>query len=43
LLRDVLQFDTNIEDAIKRMKTTRRTCNLLLGVGDGRTKTFRGF
>ena len=43
LLRDILQFDNSIDEAVKRMQTTRRTCNLLLGVGDGNTGTFRGF
>lgn len=43
VLRDVLQWDTNIEQAIHRMQTTRRTCNLILGVGDGNAGYFRGF
>lgn len=36
LLRDVLQFDTTIDETIHRMKTTKRTCNLILGAGDGK-------
>merc|ERR1719362_664261 len=28
---------------MQRMKKTRRTCNLILGVGDGNTGYFRGF
>lgn len=43
VLRDILQFDKNIEQSIKRMQTTRRTCNLILGVGDGNAGYFRGF
>lgn len=35
MLRDVLQFEDNLEDALDRMRRTRRTCNLILGVGDG--------
>ena len=43
VLRDVLQWDKNIEESIHRMKTTQRTCNLILGVGDGNKGYFRGF
>jgi len=50
LLRDILQFDKTIDNTIARMKKTRRTCNLILGVGDGKasygdnkTGYFRGF
>jgi hypothetical protein len=40
LLRDILQFDTSVDDAVERMRGTRRTCDLILGVGDA--TTFRG-
>jgi len=43
LLRDILQFDHSLNDTIARMKKTRRTCNLILGVGDGKAGYFRGF
>jgi isopenicillin-N N-acyltransferase-like protein len=43
LLRDILQFDKTIDDTIARMKRTQRTCNLILGVGDGKAGYFRGF
>lgn len=44
MLRDVLQWDKNIEESIHRMQTTKRTCNLILGVGDGRPQGyFRSF
>ena len=43
VLRDVLQWDKNLNESIHRMKTTKRTCNLILGVGDGNQKSFRGF
>jgi isopenicillin-N N-acyltransferase like protein len=36
ILRDILQWDKNIEQSIKRMQTSKRTCNLIMGVGDGR-------
>jgi len=42
LLRDILQFDYTIDDAISRMANSRRTCNLMLGVGDGKLGEFRG-
>jgi len=40
LLRDILQFDTTLDDALDRMRTVRRTCDLILGVGNA--STFRG-
>lgn len=43
LLRDILQYDKTLDDSIVRMETSRRTCNLILGVGDGKLGTFRGF
>ncbi|XP_045191450.2 protein dcd1B-like [Mercenaria mercenaria] len=42
ILRDVLQFDNSLADAMKRMQHAHRTCNLILGVGDGKTSQFRG-
>lgn len=42
LLRDILQYDKSLTEALTRMKTATRTCDLILGVGDGKTdKTFR--
>jgi len=43
LLRDILQFDYTVDDSINRMANSRRTCNLILGVGDGKMNEFRGF
>lgn len=43
LLRDILQFDYTIDDAINRMINARRTCDLILGVGDGKLGIFRAF
>lgn len=43
LLRDILQFDHTLDEATHRMANTRRTCNLILGVGDGKTGIFRAF
>ena len=36
LLRDILQFDKSLEEAMQRMSSAKRTCNLILGVGDGK-------
>merc|ERR1712154_651 len=48
LLRDVLHFDESVDDATKRMNDTRRTCDLILGVGcgkdgDDQNGKFRGY
>mmetsp|Transcript_4390 Transcript_4390/g.14261 ORF Transcript_4390/g.14261 Transcript_4390/m.14261 type:complete len:506 (+) Transcript_4390:1-1518(+) len=42
ILRDILQFDNDLDQGLSRLITARRTCDLILGVGDGKTKkTFR--
>ena len=43
LIRDLLQYDRSLDDAINRITNSRRTCDLLLGVGDGNANAFRGF
>jgi isopenicillin-N N-acyltransferase-like protein len=43
LMRDILQFDETLNDSIMRIKNAHRTCDLILGVGDGKFKTFRAF
>lgn len=43
LLRDILQFDNTLQEATTRMMTTKRTCNLILGVGDGKINQFRAY
>ena len=40
ILRDILQFDKSLQDSKMRVKTADRTCNLILGVGDGEEKMF---
>jgi len=35
MLRDILQFDHTVDDAISRMADQTRTCDLILAVGDG--------
>ncbi|KAL5477617.1 hypothetical protein EMCRGX_G024436 [Ephydatia muelleri] len=41
LIRDILQFDDSLEDALWRIQEAHRTCSIWLGVGDGNMKAFR--
>ena len=43
VLRDILQWDKTLNESISRLKSTKRTCNLILGVGDGKSNEFRSF
>ena len=43
MLREILQYDTTLAGATQRMTTKRRTCDLILGVGDGKSNEVRGF
>eukprot|EP01127_Copromyxa_protea_P021124 TRINITY_DN7179_c0_g1_i1.p1 TRINITY_DN7179_c0_g1~~TRINITY_DN7179_c0_g1_i1.p1 ORF type:complete len:445 (-),score=71.80 TRINITY_DN7179_c0_g1_i1:193-1527(-) len=43
LLRDILKFDSTVDDSINRLSNAKRTCDLILGVGDGKSNEFRGF
>ncbi len=43
LLRDVLQFDNSLDEAIAHIKKTPRTTSLIYGVGDGEMGQLRGF
>ena len=43
LLRDVLQFDKSLDEAINRIKTAPRTTSLMYGIGDGEFGQLRGF
>ena len=36
MLRDILQFDKTFDDSFNRLTNGQRTCNLILGVGDGK-------
>lgn len=40
MLRDILQFDDSFDDAKKRITEADRTCDLILGVGDGKSNKF---
>lgn len=35
-MRDIIQFDKTVDDSINRITTAHRTCDLILGVGDGK-------
>eukprot|EP01114_Cavostelium_apophysatum_P015485 TRINITY_DN4219_c0_g1_i1.p1 TRINITY_DN4219_c0_g1~~TRINITY_DN4219_c0_g1_i1.p1 ORF type:complete len:447 (+),score=111.40 TRINITY_DN4219_c0_g1_i1:73-1413(+) len=43
VLRDLLQFDSSVDDATNRLANTKRTCDLLFGFGDGKKAEFRGY
>lgn len=40
ILRDILQFDTTRMDGVSRLASAHRTCDLILGVGDGKDRRF---
>ena len=42
VLRDVLQFSSDLDSALNRLINTNRTCAIHIGVGDSRTGEFRG-
>lgn len=43
VLRDILQFDSTLDDAVNRMANADRTCANIFGVSDGKLDEFRGF
>jgi hypothetical protein len=43
LLRDILKYDASLSDAWNRMAMSKRTCDLVLGVGDGKLEQYRDF
>lgn len=43
LLRDILEFDNTVFESVDRIENANRTCNLILGVGDGKAETARSF
>ena len=43
LIRDVLQFDRSLDEATSRIQGATRTCDFILGVGDGVRNDFSGF
>jgi len=36
ILRDILQFDYSLQGALDRIEKEKRTCDLILGVGDAK-------
>lgn len=42
VLRDVLQFETSLESAKARVTNANRTCNLIIGIGDGKNGKVNG-
>jgi hypothetical protein len=42
LLRDILQFDLDVADAIMRIENAARTCSIFIGLGDS-SGTFTAF
>lgn len=40
VLRDILQYDSHRLDALNRLANAHRTCDLILGVGDGKDQLF---
>ncbi len=42
LLRDILQFDTTLDQAISRIEKAPRTTSLMYGIGDGKLGELRG-
>lgn len=39
-MRDIIQFDGTFEEAKNRITNAHRTCDLILGVGDGKLNKF---
>jgi hypothetical protein len=42
VLRDVLQFSDSLESGIQRITDSNRTCNLIIGLGDGEENMVNG-
>jgi hypothetical protein len=42
ILRDFLQWDNSLNESLTRITNANRTCDLILGVGDGVNAAFRG-
>lgn len=40
VIRDILQFDRSRVSALTRLQNANRTCHLILGVGDGKDRSF---
>ena len=42
ILRDVLQYSNSLDEARNAITNANRTCNLILGVGDGKAEHVNG-
>jgi len=40
VLRDILQFDSTIEEGVERLRNANRTCSIFVGIGDHASGTF---
>lgn len=40
LLRDILQYDNTVDQALERIETANRTCSIFVGVGSGKQNYF---
>lgn len=43
LLRAILEQDSTLDEALERITTANRTCDLILGVGDGKAEAAKDF
>eukprot|EP00761_Pharyngomonas_kirbyi_P012196 gb/GECH01012223.1/.p1 GENE.gb/GECH01012223.1/~~gb/GECH01012223.1/.p1 ORF type:complete len:436 (+),score=87.35 gb/GECH01012223.1/:1-1308(+) len=41
LLRDILQFDMDVDSALSRIASAKRTCSIFVGLGDSKMNQFR--
>mmetsp|Transcript_23858 Transcript_23858/g.34996 ORF Transcript_23858/g.34996 Transcript_23858/m.34996 type:complete len:437 (+) Transcript_23858:63-1373(+) len=42
VLRDVMKYENSLESAINRIQNANRTCNLIIGIGDGEASMVNG-
>lgn len=42
VLRDVMKYESSLDSAITRIETSNRTCNLIIGIGDGKENLVNG-
>lgn len=42
ILRDVLKYENSLDEAILRIQNSNRTCNLIIGIGDGEAGMVNG-
>lgn len=42
ILRDVLKYTDSLDTAVDRITNSNRTCNLIIGIGDGEAGVVNG-